>query len=180
MTEEAFWGLVGRAAEQPGDLAERTDWLVEELTRLPLPRIADFDRLLRAVLGRADTAAMRAAARLVHGDELSGEAFRSFRLWLVGLGRRVFTRAVADPDTLAEDPRVLALATRPRDEWAEAEWPEWDGLADAAHLAHAEVTGDEDGLEPAPAAAPTRDPACPAGQAARLPRLSALFGRAAA
>ncbi|PPK63594.1 DUF4240 domain-containing protein [Actinokineospora auranticolor] len=181
MTDEAFWQLIGRTAEQPGDRDERTEWLTEELTRLPVPQIIDFAQRLATVHHKADTWTMRAAARLIHDGWCSDDSFWSFQLWLLTLGRDTFERAVDDPDTLAEVESIRVLAAKPMKEWADRDWPEWESLDYAAHEAHQEATGQECGLEsldlptaPNPQDAPW-DLADPAQLQARLPHLSTLF-----
>ncbi|SDD76920.1 DUF4240 domain-containing protein [Actinokineospora iranica] len=182
MTDDAFWHLIGRAVEQPGDRDERADWLTEELTRLPVAQIVDFARKLSAVRLRADTWAMWAAANVVYRGSCSDDSFWYFQLWLLTLGRAEFDRVVADPDTLADVPAVRSLAARPMREWADQDWPEWESLDYAAHEAHQEVTGQECGLEqlldlpqcPEPAGPPLD----PAEHPAALPRLTALFAPA--
>ncbi|GAA3046960.1 DUF4240 domain-containing protein [Actinokineospora globicatena] len=181
MTDEAFWQLIGRAVEQPGDRDERAEWVTEELTRLPVAGVVEFARRLAVVCGAADTWTMWAAARVV-ADGCSAEGFRSFQLWLLTLGRVVFERAVVDPDSLAEVAQVRALAARPMREWSDQDWPEWESLDFAAHEAHQEVTGEEFGLERLGLAVAASRPGADAWDiadedevAVRLPRLSALF-----
>ncbi len=182
MTDDAFWDLIGRTVEQPGDRDERTEWLTEELTRLPVAQIVDFARRLSAVRRRADTWTMWAAARVVHGGWCSDDSFWYFQLWLLTLGRPRFDHVVADPDTLADVEEVRALAARPMREWSDQDWPEWESLDYAAHEAHQEVTGQECGLEqvlgdvpvnPAPTDTPW-DPSDDDAVTRRLPRLTAL------
>ncbi|MGQ0838486.1 DUF4240 domain-containing protein [Actinokineospora sp.] len=183
MTDEAFWRLIERAAEQPGDLDERTEWLAEELTRLPVPQIVDFARKLSSVRLRADTWTLWAAAGLIQ-DGCSDDGFWYFQLWLLSLGRATFERVVAEPDALAEVDAVRALARKPMNAWSDQDWPEWESLDFAAHEAHQEVTGRDCGLDEALGAelpvAPDPagedwDAADPEEVARRLPRLTALF-----
>ncbi|SER05338.1 DUF4240 domain-containing protein [Actinokineospora terrae] len=186
MTDEGFWQLIGRATEQPGDRDEQSEWLTEELTRLPVGEVVEFARRLAEVRRRADTWTMWAAAHLIE-EGCSADGFCYFQLWLLTLGREVFERAVADPDSLAEVPGVLALAGRPMREWSDQDWPEWESLDFAAHEAHQEVTGVESGLErlglPGAAATPVDaewDIEDEDEVRARLPRLWSLFAAARA
>ncbi|OLR91758.1 DUF4240 domain-containing protein [Actinokineospora bangkokensis] len=175
MTDEAFWQLIGRAVEQPGDRDERAEWLTEELTRLPRAQVVDFATRLAAVRCRADTPALAAAARLIHAGQCSEDAFRSFQLWLLTLGRDRFDTVVADPDALADLPEVQALAARPVREWSAQDWPEWESLDYAAHEAWAEGGGGEYGLEQElPGGSGTVSAQAPVP--VELPRLAALFG----
>ncbi|WP_018685885.1 DUF4240 domain-containing protein [Actinokineospora enzanensis] len=183
MTDEAFWQLLGRTLEQPGDRDERAEWLTEELTRLPVAQITDFASRLSAVRLRADTWTMWGAARLIHEGWCTPETFWSFQLWLLTLGRETYDRVIAEPDALADVPRVRELAVRPMREWSDQDWPEWESLDYAAYEAHQEVTGKECGLEelglPTVSAPADEqwDLADRGELGTRLPRLSALFPR---
>ena len=177
MTDEAFWQLIGRAVEQPGDRDEHAEWLTEELTRLPLAQVVDFAVRLAAVRARADTPELLAAAHLIHAGSCSEYSFRSFRLWLLTLGRETFDAVVADPDGLAGVEQVRALAARPMREWSAQDWPEWESLDFAAHEAFDESTGRDcalaeelDRLGVADSTGPV-----PPGGPVRLPRLAELF-----
>ncbi len=68
------------------------------------------------------------AANLVCGG-CSTDGFWYFHAWLIGLGRDIFERVVADPDNLAEVPEVQRLAERPMGGWADDEWPRWEALS---------------------------------------------------
>ncbi|GLZ42953.1 DUF4240 domain-containing protein [Actinokineospora sp. NBRC 105648] len=168
MTDEAFWQLLARAVEQPGDRAERAEWLTEELTRLPVAQTADFARHLAAARARANTWPLWAAATVIRDGWCAEGGFRDFQFWLLTLGRADFDRVTADPDTLAELPQVQALAT------PEADWPEWAALDSVARDAQRETTG----ADPTPPEATLRPPTQawpPADTAKHLPRLTALF-----
>ncbi|MCP2273622.1 Protein of unknown function (DUF4240) [Actinokineospora diospyrosa] len=177
MTDDAFWQLISRTTEQAGDRDEQSEWLAEELTRLPVAEVVDFARRLAEVRRRADTWTMWAAAHLIE-EGCSGDGFCYFQLWLLTLGREVFDRAVADPDSLAEVPGVRGLAARPMREWSDQDWPEWESLDFAAHEAHQEVTGRELAVPVARegrAADAEWDIEDEEQVRARLPRLWALF-----
>ena len=157
MTRDAFWGLLQRAAERPTE-RERTEFVVAELLRLPRQCTADFHRHLLSA--RVDTPGLRAAARVVLGRALVDDAYADFQLWLLSLGRDAVERAVADPDTLADVPRVQALAGG----WAPADHPGWASLTSAV----AEVVGVD-------CPCFTAHPAAEDGPEPPLPRLAALF-----
>lgn len=162
MTGDAFYDLLRRASERPSE-RERTEYVVTELLRLPTPCTADFHRHLLAA--RVDTPGLRAAARVVLGRALTDDAYWDFQSWLLSLGRAAVERAVADPDSLADVPRVQALAGG----WAAADHPGWGSLACAV----AEVVGvDCDCVHAVPGAGDGPEPP--------LPRLTALFEQAIA
>jgi hypothetical protein len=187
MTDEAFWLLITRAAEQPGDRDEQAEWLTEELTRLPVEQIVAFQVKLSEVRLRADTWPMWAAARVIQDGFCSDDSFWYFQLWLLSLGRATFDRIVKNPDTLAELEAVRSLAARPMKAWSDQCWPDWESLDYAAHEAYQDATGREAGLEQALLAAGfdlpcAPDPADidwdvaePDAVAHHLPRLTLLF-----
>ncbi|MFC5290001.1 DUF4240 domain-containing protein [Actinokineospora guangxiensis] len=160
MTRDAFWDLLRRASERPTE-RERTEYVVTELLRLPAPCTPDFHHHLSAV--RVDTAGLRAAGRVILGSALTDDAYWDFGLWLLSLGPGAVERAVTDPDTLADVPKVRALAGG----WSADGHPGWGSLADAVpevadlgcecHLAAPEPRG---------------------GPVPPLPRLTALFDSA--
>ncbi|WP_373430749.1 DUF4240 domain-containing protein [Streptomyces sp. B3I8] len=65
------------------------------------------------------------ATERIFGGWCSDDGFCYFGLWMVGLGRNAFSRAVADPDALADTPEVQCLVARPRGLWND-DWPEWE------------------------------------------------------
>jgi hypothetical protein len=188
MTDEAFWLLIERAAEQAGDRDEQAEWLTEELTRLPVEQIVGFQIQLSAQRLRADTWEMWAAARLIMDGFCSDDSFWYFQLWLLALGRRTFEHVVAEPDLLAEVESVRALAAKPIRTWSESDWPDWESLDYVAATAHQDATGRELGLEKAlldagidlpvnPEPADVEwDPGDSFEVGRRLPRLTLLFG----
>ncbi len=103
MNSDAFWSLLDRArqtaADSPDDLEAA---LAQHLRNL---RVAD----LEAFAGHFDDAMDRAyrwdlwgAAYLIGGG-CSDDAFSDFRSSLVARGLKAYEKAMADPDSLADD-----------------------------------------------------------------------------
>ncbi|MFC7241411.1 DUF4240 domain-containing protein [Catellatospora aurea] len=140
-----FWSLIERSAAATDDPVDRLDWLTDELSRLPVDEIIDFDVRLDEQRERADTWLMWAAALQICDGLCSDDGFWYFQLWLVGLGRQAFDLVVADPDALATVPAVQALVTADIGErttqWADGAWPSLEGLDDVAAQAYRRVTG---------------------------------------
>ncbi|MGW0132459.1 DUF4240 domain-containing protein [Streptomyces sp. NPDC003299] len=127
MEIDCFWALVEESGRRAPGRDERLAWLRQELCRRPAEEIVGFRTCLDAVT-EAFTWEVWAAADHILGW-CSDDGFTDFRLWLVRLGRDVFNRAVADPDTLAETAEIRRLAQ----EWSrgggdEALLPEWECL----------------------------------------------------
>lgn len=188
MTLNEFWALIERSAAEATSREDRAELLTEWLTRLPVDDILDFEVHLTAQRKRVDSWLMWGVASYLMEGFCGDDSFFYFQPWLVGLGRDTFEKVVVDPDALADVPEVRRLAGRPLKEWADEDFPEWEGLNYVALEACQEVTGDEDGLGNGLAArglerVVDNDPQDEAWdhrsaeeRAARIPRLSALFG----
>lgn len=187
MNEDSFWALIEGSRKQTGDRDQRLEVLRSQLMQRPLPEITQFQSCLHRVRRPLDTWEMWAAAEQIHGGSCSDDSFWYFQFWVLGLGRDVLGRAVADPDSLAEVPELRRLAGRPMKTWSDDEWPEWESLDYVAAEAFDLLTGEEEGLETA-LEAEGLDLPCnpePSGEAwdirdadeasRRLPRLSRMF-----
>ncbi|MEK8229205.1 DUF4240 domain-containing protein [Oerskovia sp. M15] len=118
MDHDTFWQFVDDARTHTGqgadDRGAQDDPLPGALTALLVERLTP-DEIL-AFAAEADEASAAAyawpvwgAAYLIGGG-CSDDGFMDFRDGLVLAGRDVFTRAVTDPDSLAEHPVVLGMA----------------------------------------------------------------------
>ncbi|TDD83395.1 DUF4240 domain-containing protein [Actinomadura rubrisoli] len=187
MDEDAFWELIERSRRHSPGPGARLAWLGDALAQRPLGEIADFQVRQDELRLRSDTNALWGAAYQILDGLCSMDGFWYFQPWLIGLGRDVFERVTADPDTLAELPAVQRLAWRPTQDWSDDEWPGWEGFNHLAAEAHERLTGTEGSLHEAlearghdtPHDTAPRDPGWDFEDAAelarRLPRLSTLF-----
>ncbi|TDB69720.1 MULTISPECIES: DUF4240 domain-containing protein [unclassified Micromonospora] len=110
MRTDDFWQLIDRARAggggEPDAVAARAVALLAERDPEEIVGYAHHQRRVLAASHRVD---LWGAAYLINGG-VSDDGFASFRGWLMTQGRVVFARAVADPDSLAELPRVRAAA----------------------------------------------------------------------
>ncbi|MDQ0699918.1 DUF4240 domain-containing protein [Streptomyces sp. W4I9-2] len=183
-----WWGLVERAREAAGDRADDRDppddplpgALTDVLAALEPERIAAFAVTAVDVTRSAYRWSLWNAAYLIEGG-CGDDGFMDFRDGLALLGRETFTRAVADPDSLAGLPVVIRMSQ------GESGWIGYESLNAPVAEAYRRLRGETASLDAAVEAA-LRDrirPADPAGEswdaedadAARrhLPRLAALF-----
>ncbi|MCY1138444.1 DUF4240 domain-containing protein [Actinoplanes sp. Pm04-4] len=174
MDLDGFWALIERSGRKESHPEDRAEWLITQLAKLQPGEIEDFEVHFHRERARADTWQLWGAAALVC-DGASDDAFWYFQAWLIGQGREVFERVVADPDALAELP---AVRSDPDDF-------DWEDLDYVACEAYEEVTGGadlDDALEargvrllssPDPQDEPF-DLDDPAEQLRRYPRLTAL------
>jgi hypothetical protein len=138
-----FWQLVDECRGGARGRAERVTWLRADLEQKSIQEIVAFQVCLDRQSERAFTWELWCAAERIFGGWCSDDGFCYFRLWVVGLGRTPFERAVQDPDSLADTPEVQALVGRPRTSWGDG-WPEWEQLDYVAAEAYEQVTGSTD------------------------------------
>lgn len=116
MDINAWWGLIGRAREAAGDRADDRDLpddplpgaLTDVLATLDPAEIVDFAVTADEITASAYRWPLWNAAYLIEGG-CGDDGFMDFRDGLALLGREVFTRAVADPDSLAGLPVVVRM-----------------------------------------------------------------------
>ncbi|MEU6242863.1 DUF4240 domain-containing protein [Streptomyces sp. NPDC047024] len=190
MDIDSFWELIEECRRQGRGRDGRAAWLRDELARRPLAEVVRFQVRLGQVTHEAFTWELWGAADRIFGGWCSDDGFCSFGLWMVGLGRDVFFRAVADPDALADAPEVRGLVGRRRETWND-DWPGWESLDYVAMEAYGILTGVDDecgeafygavGAEQGDRGGNSGprgerwDVRCEDEAARRLPRLSAMF-----
>jgi hypothetical protein len=149
VTLEEFWTLIHQSAAESTGQDQRTEWLTAHLARRPVSEIIEFELHVTAQRKRVDTRHMWGAAWNILQGWCSDDSFWYFQPWLIGLGHNTFERVAAHPDALAETHEVRRLAGRPRSEWSDDEWPEWESMNYIALDAYDRATGEEEGLEDA-------------------------------
>lgn len=137
MDTEDVWRLIEQARADTGGDDEKA--VAARMTALLAQRgpaeIVAFAQPLEDLLITSYRADLWAAAYLINGGA-SDDVFDNFRGWLVAQGRAVYDQALADPDSLAELPSVLAAAQ------ADAALDGEDILYVAMH-AHQRATGEQ-------------------------------------
>ncbi|SBT46008.1 DUF4240 domain-containing protein [Micromonospora auratinigra] len=110
MRTEDFWQLIDEARAGAGGeavaVAARAVALLAERDPAEIVGYAEHQRRVLAASHKVD---LWGAAYLINGGA-SDDGFEHFRGWLMTQGRAVFARAVGDPDSLAELPRVRSAA----------------------------------------------------------------------
>ncbi|MFJ9108235.1 DUF4240 domain-containing protein [Streptomyces sp. NPDC102283] len=188
MESNEWWHLVERARDAAGDRADDRNppddplpgALTDVLATLEPVRIAAFAVTAADVTRSAYRWPLWNAAYLIEGG-CGDDGFMDFRDGLALLGRETFTRAVADPDTLAALPVVIRMSR------GERGWIGYESLNAPISEAYRRLRGERASLDAAVEAA-LRDrirPADPAGESwdaedaaanrRHLPRLAALF-----
>ncbi|MFF7275124.1 DUF4240 domain-containing protein [Streptomyces griseorubiginosus] len=185
-----WWGLVERARAAVGDRADDRELaddplpeaLVDVLAGLEPAEIVDFYVKYVEVEDSAYQYSLCMAAYLIEGS-YSNDGFRDFRGGLILLGRDTFSRAVENPDFLADLPTVTRMSRE------EGGWIGYECVSFLISDAYQRIQGETDSLDTAVETAlrgmarPDKprgeewnwDPEDEEQMRRRLPRLAALF-----
>jgi hypothetical protein len=102
MNAAAFWRLIEKTKqESDGEQEEHEKLLIEALSRLSYPDIGTFHAIYNFYHQLADRPKLITAAAIIC-DGLTDDDFEYFRPWLIGEGERVYKKALANPDSLAD------------------------------------------------------------------------------
>ncbi|MFD3502967.1 DUF4240 domain-containing protein [Streptomyces sp. NPDC058678] len=175
MNEQQFWQLIAAARDQSLD-PDESETVARETTSLlatrPAEEMVAAQQVLWDLMAASYTNPLWAAAYVINGG-CSDDGFDYFRGWLIGQGRKVFERIIADPDALAELSIVQASAADGRD-------LEGEEMLSIAWNAHIIATGEQLPADAFTIRYPEPDPAWDFDfddrdeMARRLPRLVAL------
>lgn len=105
MNIDQFWATIEAsrsrvsATEPDGNMARQAEELRKLLSRLSPEEVSQFDEHFTRLLDEAYTWELWGAA-FVMGQGCSDDGFADFRSWLISMGRGVYERALADPDSL--------------------------------------------------------------------------------
>jgi hypothetical protein len=102
--DKRFWDIIAAACPHDATSDEWGEWtvgLLRELRRLDPEDLVRFGHLFDQKTEAADTSDFVAACFTLNGGA-GDDGFYYFRCWLVGMGKRVYEAALADPDTLAD------------------------------------------------------------------------------
>jgi hypothetical protein len=102
MTIDEFWAIVGKAGtESRGDDEAFLENVRARLRELRPEEIVSFDVHYDVVRFRAYRKELWGAAYLMNGG-CSDDGFEYFRAWLISRGKKVYEKALVDPDSLAD------------------------------------------------------------------------------
>ena len=130
MNEETFWKIILETNKESGGEPSIQQQLIEKkLNELSPDEIIEFDNIYRELTNKAYDWKLWAAAYIVNGG-CSDDCFMDFRGWLIGQGKEVYTKALSDPDSLAELDNL-------------EEDMEWEGYGYLAFTVYERKTGKE-------------------------------------
>lgn len=101
INETEFWNLIDSARQSATTATDIPKRLIDRLKEMPVDKIVDFGRLFRDTSRTAYDERLWAAAYAINGG-CSDDSFHDFRSWLVVQGKEFYSRALADPDSLAD------------------------------------------------------------------------------
>jgi hypothetical protein len=125
MDDKRFWDVIAFACQHDVSGPFEAAWrgpLVEALATLPADDVVAFGHWFDGKVEAANTHDLLAVAYWI-GYSASELGFRYFRSWLVGMGKRTYESALADPDSLADvttpgrDDYEAQLDTAAREAW---------------------------------------------------------------
>ncbi|MFI6299944.1 DUF4240 domain-containing protein [Nonomuraea sp. NPDC050790] len=121
----AFWDLIERSGVGHATRQARLEWLENELTRLPLQEIVEYQVHYETTRGRGHSDDMLGAYWQVFGSSING--FHYGVSWLISLGREPYEKVVEQPDLLTTLPQVVAAYANLWC-WTDEERPEFERL----------------------------------------------------
>src|SRR5215831_5340869 len=102
MTIDQFWTIVEKVQQaSKGNFDAKCELLEAELRKLPLAEVQSFDVHFTECLDRAYTWELWAAAYIIGGG-CGDDSFSDFRSTLISMGREIYERALANPETLGD------------------------------------------------------------------------------
>ena len=101
MDDKQFWAIIESAGPAPDEPARQLAAVRAALRKLAPQEVRDFHRIFDERMGDAYTWDLWGAAYVINGG-CSDDGFHAFRCWLIGMGREVYEKALANPDSLAD------------------------------------------------------------------------------
>jgi hypothetical protein len=103
MDENGFWKIMQRAHDlSGGDMDQKCDALRQLISALSKDEALAFAQHFDAMMDKAYNWPLWGAAYVINGG-CGDDSFSDFRAALISRGRQAFERALADPDSLADE-----------------------------------------------------------------------------
>ena len=98
-----FWEIVQLAHDQSDDdMGKKCEVIRTVISKLPRDDAVAFSRIFDSTMDRAYSWPLWGAAYVIHGG-CGDDTFSDFRASLISRGRNAFEKALADPDSLADE-----------------------------------------------------------------------------
>jgi hypothetical protein len=103
LDEVAFWILIQSAHDASGgDMNKKCEAIKASIAKLTKNDALEFFRIFQELRQRAFSWPLWGAAYVIHGG-CGDDSFDDFRTSLISRGRLAYEKAMADPDSLADD-----------------------------------------------------------------------------
>ena len=103
MDTEQFWSIIQDCHEASGGDMDRNDQLIKAaISRLEGKEAGAFYQVFQQMMDKAYTWALWGAAYVINGG-CEDDTFGDFRASLISRGRAAHEKAIADPDSLADE-----------------------------------------------------------------------------
>jgi len=99
MEEEKYWQIIAESLQEGPYQSWQEHFLIHKLTSLPAGTIKSFHYRTEDLADRACTSGLWCAAFIMN-EGCTSDEFRFFCYWLITRGRRVYTEALNNPDSL--------------------------------------------------------------------------------
>ena len=130
MNKDLFWKLMLETNKSSaGEPHVQQELIEQKLGQLPADEIIEFNNIFQELINQAYDWTLWAAAYIVNGG-CSDDCFMDFRGWLIGQGEEIYTKALANPDSLSELDHL-------------EEDMEWEGYGYLAFTVYEKKTGNE-------------------------------------
>lgn len=101
LDEDRYWSMIHQAKKAGEDQDEMADYLSEDVEKLSPKEMIGFKLRTDYLANKAYTSEMWCAAYVIKGG-CSDDGFEYFRLWLISMGKDIYYKALANPDSLAD------------------------------------------------------------------------------
>jgi hypothetical protein len=130
--QSVMWQLIDAVPSDARTELKMRELLLAKLSRMPIPRVATFQRELLDCMEQVLSWELWEAADVIHGAPCSGDAFADFRLWVVAQGGEKFQEILRNPDSLASIHEVVRITRLPQP-WSDADYPHFSSLGTVAN-----------------------------------------------
>jgi hypothetical protein len=101
--DQKFWGIVQHAHDQSGgDMDEKCEVIKKVVSKLPKDDAMAFAHFFDSMMDRLYSWPLWGAAYVINGG-CGDDTFSDFRASLISRGHNAFEKALADPDSLADE-----------------------------------------------------------------------------
>lgn len=136
MSNSRFWSIVHKTVPAGFDRDRQLAALRQALSSLTLAELEAYEDTFHGLMQQSYSWDLWGAAYIINGGA-SDDGFEYFRCWLLSRGEAVFSKALADPDSLAELISANADEALDFEEFAYVARTVWSEKSDEAEMPNA-------------------------------------------